>query len=64
GLSRALNGSGRAWSFVKTTTAGPVVLRSAPGKLAVAQSLGLPQVTAEGSLDASGYARYSIDLSK
>lgn len=41
-----------------------MVLRSAPGKLAVAQSLGLPQVTAEGSLDASGYARYSIDLSK
>jgi len=64
GLTRVANGSGRAWSFVKTTTAGPVVLRSAPGKLAVAQGLGLPQVTAEGTVDASGYARYSIDLSK
>lgn len=64
GLTRAANGAARSWSFVKTTTAGPVVLRSAPGKLAVAQQLGLAQVTAEGSLDANGYARYSIDLSK
>jgi 2',3'-cyclic-nucleotide 2'-phosphodiesterase/3'-nucleotidase len=64
GLSRAANGAGRSWSFVKTATAGPVVLRSAPGKLAVAQQLGLPQVTAEGSVDAAGYARYSIDLSQ
>ncbi len=64
GLTRAANGNGRAWSFVKKTTAGPVVLRSAPGKLAIAQGLGLPQVTAEGSVDAGGYARYSIDLSK
>ena len=63
-LTRAKYGAGRAWSFVKTTTAGPVVLRSAPGKLAVAQSLGLGLVTAEGGLDASGYARYNIDLSK
>jgi len=64
GLTRTVNGSGRAWSFVKTATVGPVVLRSAPGKLAIAQGLGLPQVMAEGSVDASGYARYSIDLSK
>lgn len=64
GLTRTTNGSGRAWSFVKTATAGPVVLRSAPGKLAIAQGLGLAQVTSEGSVDASGYARYGIDLSK
>ncbi len=63
-LTRASYGAARAWSFVKTTTAGPVVLRSAPGKLAVAQSLGLPLVTSEGALDASGYALYKIDLSK
>ena len=63
-LTRAGNGAARSWSFVKVATAGPVVLRSAPGKLAVAQTLGLPVVTAEGSLDASGYARYSVDLSK
>ena len=53
-----------SWSFVKKATAGPVVLRSQPGKLAVAQSLGLSRVTAEGALDASGYAKYAIDLSK
>jgi 2',3'-cyclic-nucleotide 2'-phosphodiesterase/3'-nucleotidase len=53
-----------SWSFVKTTIAGPVVLRSQPGKLAVAQALGLGRVTAEGALDASGYAKYAIDLSK
>lgn len=64
GLTRGVNGAGRSWSFVKTATAGPVVLRSAPGKLAVAQGLGLAGVTAEGSVDASGYARYTIDLSK
>ncbi|WP_419964775.1 bifunctional 2',3'-cyclic-nucleotide 2'-phosphodiesterase/3'-nucleotidase [Pelomonas caseinilytica] len=63
-LTRAANGAARSWSFVKTATAGPVVLRSAPGKLAVAQQLGLATVTAEGTVDASGYARYSIDLSK
>ncbi|RTL44393.1 MAG: bifunctional 2',3'-cyclic-nucleotide 2'-phosphodiesterase/3'-nucleotidase [Burkholderiales bacterium] len=63
-LTRAANGAARSWSFVKTTTAGPVVLRSAPGKLAVAQQLGLSNVTAEGTVDASGYARYAIDLSK
>ncbi|MBC3935891.1 bifunctional 2',3'-cyclic-nucleotide 2'-phosphodiesterase/3'-nucleotidase [Undibacterium rugosum] len=60
----AKNGSGRSWSFVKVSTQGPVILRSAPGKLSVATNLGLPQVVSEGSLDASGYAKYAIDLSK
>jgi len=63
-LSKAANGAGRSWSFVKTATAGPVQLRSAPGKLALAQALGLASVTAEGAPDANGYAVYSIDLSK
>ncbi|WP_374349547.1 bifunctional 2',3'-cyclic-nucleotide 2'-phosphodiesterase/3'-nucleotidase [Chitinimonas sp.] len=63
-VSLAANGNGRSWSFVKTKTAGPVVLRSAPGQLAVAKAAGLALVTGEGSLDASGYARYAIDLSK
>jgi len=62
-LSSAANGSGRAWRFVKLNTAGPVYLRSAPGKLAIAQSLGLAQVMAEGAAD-NGYSRYAIDLSK
>ncbi|SDG05227.1 MULTISPECIES: bifunctional 2',3'-cyclic-nucleotide 2'-phosphodiesterase/3'-nucleotidase [unclassified Duganella] len=58
------NGSARSWSFVKTTTAGPVILRSAPGHLALAKSSGLTALTAEGGLDASGFAKYTIDLSK
>jgi len=53
-----------SWSFAKVTTAGPVILRSQSGKLAVAQALGLARVTAEGAQDASGYAKYAIDLSK
>lgn len=63
-ITRAENGAGSSWSFVKTTTAGPVVLRATPGKLAVAKALGLANVTAEGALDANGYALYAIDLSK
>lgn len=63
-ITAAANGSAQSWSFVKTTTNGPVILRSAPGKLAVAQALGLARVKSEGSLDASGYAKYAIDLSK
>ena len=51
-------------SFVKVATAGPVILRSAPGKLAVAQTLGLSRVKAEGVLDASGFAKYAIDLNQ
>jgi 2',3'-cyclic-nucleotide 2'-phosphodiesterase/3'-nucleotidase len=58
------NGSARSWSFVKVATAGPVILRSAPGHLAVAKGSGLTAVTAEGGLDASGFAKYAIDLSK
>lgn len=63
-LTLANNGSGQSWSFVKVATQGPVILRSAPGKLAVAQALGLARVRAEGAVDASGYAKYQIDLSK
>lgn len=63
-VTYAANGNGRSWSFVKVTTAGPVILRAQPGKLAVAKALGLAQVSAERGLDASGYAKYAIDLSK
>ena len=58
------NGSARSWSFVKVATAGPVILRSAPGHLGLAKSAGITAVTAEGGLDASGFAKYAIDLSK
>jgi 2',3'-cyclic-nucleotide 2'-phosphodiesterase/3'-nucleotidase len=63
-VTLASNGSARSWSFVKVTTAGPVILRSAPGHLALAKSSGITAVTAEGALDASGFARYTVDLSK
>ena len=63
-VSRAANGSGTSWSFVKVATAGPVVLRSTPGKLAVAQSVGLKNVLSQGATDSSGYAKYSVDLSQ
>jgi 2',3'-cyclic-nucleotide 2'-phosphodiesterase/3'-nucleotidase len=63
-VTLADNGSARSWSFVKTATAGPVILRSAPGHLALAKSSGITAVTAEGALDASGFAKYTIDLSK
>ncbi len=63
-ISVAKNGAGQSWNFVKVATAGPVILRSAPGKMAVAQTLGLTRVKGEGGLDASGFAKYAIDLSK
>ena len=63
-VTLAGNGSAKSWSFVKTATAGPVVLRSAPGHLALAKAAGINAVTAEGGLDASGFAKYAIDLSK
>ncbi|MES2077323.1 MAG: bifunctional 2',3'-cyclic-nucleotide 2'-phosphodiesterase/3'-nucleotidase [Pseudomonadota bacterium] len=63
-VTLAGNGSAQSWSFVKTTTAGPVILRSQPGHLALAKSSGIKAITAEGGLDASGFAKYTVDLSK
>ena len=63
-VTLATNGSANSWSFVKVATAGPVTLRSAPGHLALAQSSGIKNVTAEGAVDASGFAHYTINLSK
>jgi 2',3'-cyclic-nucleotide 2'-phosphodiesterase/3'-nucleotidase len=63
-VTLAANGGARSWRFVKTATTGPVILRAAPGHLALAQAAGLAAVTAEGGLDASGFAKYAIDLSK
>jgi len=63
-VTLAANGSARSWSFVKTATSGPVILRSAPGHLALAKGSGIANVVAEGGLDASGFAKYAIDLSK
>jgi 2',3'-cyclic-nucleotide 2'-phosphodiesterase/3'-nucleotidase len=63
-VTLAANGSARSWSFVKVATAGPVILRSAPGHLALAQGSGITPVVSEGALDASGFSKYRIDLSK
>ncbi|MBV8633072.1 MAG: 5'-nucleotidase C-terminal domain-containing protein, partial [Burkholderiaceae bacterium] len=63
-LTTAGNASGQSWSFVKVATQGPVILRSAPGKMAIAQGLGLARVTAEGAVDANGFSHYAIDLTK
>nr|WP_051293754.1 bifunctional 2',3'-cyclic-nucleotide 2'-phosphodiesterase/3'-nucleotidase [Pseudoduganella violaceinigra] len=40
-LTRAANGSARSWSFAPAKTRGPVIFRSAPGKLALACEAGL-----------------------
>jgi 2',3'-cyclic-nucleotide 2'-phosphodiesterase/3'-nucleotidase len=63
-LTYATNGAARPWTFVKTTTAGTVFLRVAPGVLGVAQAQGLPTVISEFGTDASGFGKYKIDLSK
>ncbi|MES2740025.1 MAG: bifunctional 2',3'-cyclic-nucleotide 2'-phosphodiesterase/3'-nucleotidase [Pseudomonadota bacterium] len=63
-VTLADHGAARSWSFVRVATAGPVILRSAPGRLALAQAAGIANVVAEGGLDASGFAKYAIDLSK
>jgi 2',3'-cyclic-nucleotide 2'-phosphodiesterase/3'-nucleotidase len=63
-LTITANASAQSWSFVKVTTQGPVILRSAPGKLSIAQGLGLSRVLSEGTIDANGFSHYAIDLSK
>lgn len=65
-LSRATHGSARSWRFVKLATAGPVVFKSAPGKVAVAQAAGINNVRELRADDGSGkgLAVYAIDLSK
>ncbi|MFL6657759.1 MAG: bifunctional 2',3'-cyclic-nucleotide 2'-phosphodiesterase/3'-nucleotidase [Massilia sp.] len=63
-VTLAANGNARSWSFVKVATAGPVILRSAPGHLALAQASGIAPIVGEGALDSSGFAKYAVDLSK
>ena len=65
-LTRKANGSQRSWRFTPVKTAGPVVFRSAPGKLELAREAGLENV---GLLKADdglgkGFALYTVDLSK
>ena len=65
-ITRAANGAHKSWRFTKVSTAGPVVLHSAQGKLALAQAAGLGGVSLLQADDGSGkgLALYGIDLSK
>jgi 2',3'-cyclic-nucleotide 2'-phosphodiesterase/3'-nucleotidase len=61
-ITRDRFGSERNWRFAKTKTAGPVVLKSAAGKLAVARAAGLDNITLLKD-NGDGTAIYSLDLS-
>ncbi|MEW6371615.1 MAG: bifunctional 2',3'-cyclic-nucleotide 2'-phosphodiesterase/3'-nucleotidase [Pseudomonadota bacterium] len=65
-LTRAANGAGRSWRFAQVRTAGPVVFRSAPGMLALAEEAGLANVSQLRADDGQGkgFALYAVDLSK
>lgn len=65
-LSLATDGAARSWRFTKVTTAGPVSFKSASGKLATAQTLGLGNISVISDDDGSGKGLgvYAIDLSK
>ncbi len=63
-LTRASNGSARSWRFAPVRLNGPVVIHSAPGKLALAGEAGLAGVSVLKEDDGSGkgYSLYAIDL--
>ncbi|WP_395407876.1 bifunctional 2',3'-cyclic-nucleotide 2'-phosphodiesterase/3'-nucleotidase [Pseudoduganella sp. UC29_106] len=63
-LTRAANGSARSWRFAPLITKGPIVLRSAPGKLPLAREAGLTSVSEMREDDGKGYALYRIELSR
>jgi len=61
-VTRARDGSDRNWHFVPVRTAGPVVITSAIGKLAVAQAAGIEGVSLIKD-NGDGSSAYAIDLS-
>ncbi len=65
-LSFASHGAQRSWRFAKAKTAGPVVFRSAPGVLALAEQAGLSNVSLLRADDGGGkgYSLYAVDLSR
>ncbi len=65
-LTRAAHGQQRSWRFAKMKTAGPVVFRSAQGKLELAREAGLDGVSVLKEDDGSGkgFSLYQLDLSK
>ena len=63
-LQRANHGQPRSWRFARLKTAGPVVFRSAAGKLALAHEAGLANVSVLKEDDGKGLSLYQIDLSQ
>jgi 2',3'-cyclic-nucleotide 2'-phosphodiesterase/3'-nucleotidase len=65
-LTRAVHGQPRSWRFARLKTAGPVVFRSAQGKLDLARQAGLDNVSVLQADDGQGkgLSLYQIDLSK
>ncbi len=65
-LTRIKHGQQRSWRFAQLKTAGPVVFRSAQGKLDLARQAGLDSVSVLQADDGQGkgLSLYQIDLSK
>jgi 2',3'-cyclic-nucleotide 2'-phosphodiesterase/3'-nucleotidase len=62
-ITRARYGNDRNWRFARVHTAGPVVFKSAAGKLDVARSAGIDNVALFKD-NGDGTALYSVDLSR
>ena len=62
-LTRAHFDANRTWRFAKVTTAGPVTIKSAAGKIEVARAAGLDNV-ALWKDNGDGTALYTVDLSR
>lgn len=62
-LKRATQAAQRSWHFTPVQTAGPLVIRAAPGLLQLAQDAGLSKLGSLGA-DGKGFELYSVDLSK
>ena len=60
-LERARDGADRPWHFVPVHTAGPVLVRSASGKLAQAQAAGIEGVSLFKD-NGDGSSMYAVDL--
>ena len=65
-LTRAKHGQPRSWRFAPMKTAGPVVFRSAQGKLELAQQAGLNNISVLKADDGQGkgFSVYQVDRSK
>ncbi len=65
-LTRAKHGRQRSWRFARVKTVGPVVFRSAQGKLELARQAGLANISVLRADDGQGkgLSLYQIDLSQ